>query len=1027
MAGWTVVLRGIGYRSGRSMMVLGLAALATAATVLAPAYSRAAQQSVLSDRLASAPVSATSLHVRSDPLAGEAPTIESTSEAKLELRLMLARRSDLADHLELPIGGADLETVATAAGAAGTGVLARLAYRDFVCGRLTITAGECAEETGTVVVSERSAREYGLRVGTSLTVRSSAPAVGSAANRFRSVTISGLYEPKDVSDAYWGRGGYFAAGSPSSESSLPRLDAIFVADEQDLILPASIPSVHLDYRLRVPTVRLDNLAPLRAALTGFETDVNARQMQLVTALRGALDDIDAEAAALGRTIPVVAVPLVLVCWFVLYLLVAALTEERSPEVALAKLRGFSMSRAARFGRAEALVLVLLAVPVGVAAGLALVEAAARTMLAPGVHVEPRWPVLAAAGVATAAAIVAVRLASRQVLARPVLALLRRVPERGRWQAGVAEGAVVALAGASLAVAASDQTAPLALLAPALLAVVAGILTARLLGLWSRARVSRHARKGRLTGVLAHAQLSRRSLGHRLMLVLTVAVALLSFAATAWDVAAQARDDVAADTVGADRVVVVGASDPVAFVAAVEAAGAQAMPVVRVSERYGDEVVELLGVGTSQLAEVAVWRGHDRAALADLADRLRPGEAAPLVLDRYIQISASATVVTGAPGLAAVVARAGDPARIVSLGELAEGARTYRANLTGCAAGCRLVGLAITRATAGDGLVAASVRVEALASAGGPLDAGFGTAGRWQVNTNRAPGATVRLEPGTALGLDVNSTDPGNVVVSYMDSPDVLPVALAGPTPADDPSADEFSFPALAEGPQRFVVVERPVALPRVGSDALLFDLDYAVRSAQRTSSLSDNSRLRYEVWLGADAPADMPSRLAGAGLQILGEESIAAERDQLARAAPALGLRLYLIAGAAALALAVGAVLLTAYVGAEVRRYEFAALKVAGVRAGVLRRGLLREYAHLIGLPLVVGLLAGVAGAALMLPGIPLVAVDTAVGEVTYEPGMGALPVAVVATLVGLLVAVLFALGQVRRATPDRLREGGVT
>jgi hypothetical protein len=100
---------------------------------------------------------------------------------------------------------------------------------------------------------------------------------------------------------------------------------------------------------------------------------------------------------------------------------------------------------------------------------------------------------------------------------------------------------------------------------------------------------------------------------------------------------------------------------------------------------------------------------------------------------------------------------------------------------------------------------------------------------------------------------------------------------------------------------------------------------------------------------------------------------------------------------------------------------------VAGVRPRLLRRGLLREYAHLLGLPVLVGLLAGVAGAALMLPGIPLVAVGESLGEITYEPVMGALPAAIGVTVAGLLVAVLVVLRLVSRATPDRLREGDQT
>jgi hypothetical protein len=159
---------------------------------------------------------------------------------------------------------------------------------------------------------------------------------------------------------------------------------------------------------------------------------------------------------------------------------------------------------------------------------------------------------------------------------------------------------------------------------------------------------------------------------------------------------------------------------------------------------------------------------------------------------------------------------------------------------------------------------------------------------------------------------------------------------------------------------------------------------------------------------------------------VLGTQTIGAERDRLSRAAPALGIDLYLLAGGIAVLLAVGTVLLTAYVGAGTRRYELAALNVAGVRRWVLRAGLIREYAHLLGLPLLVGLLAGGAGAALMLPSLALVTVGTPTGPITYAPAGGILPAAVLATVVGLVLAVLVVLRLVRGATPDRLREGAL-
>jgi putative ABC transport system permease protein len=1022
LTGWTVVLRAIRYRPGRSAIVFVLAAIATAATVVAPAYSRAAQQSVLSDGLREAPKNATSLQVRSDPIAREAPALESTSEAKVEIHRILSSRSGLAKHLDQPVGGADIETVVTPPAAAADPVLARLAYRDSACTQLVFSQGTCAREQGDVIVSDRSAHASGIAVGTKLALR----ARGSGATTIaHPLTVVGLYTPKDANDPYWGRGGYFAAGAPDSESSLARLDAIFVGDEGDLTLPGAQPSVFLDYQLKTKSIRLDDVAALRSDLSGFETDVDAAQVTLSTALRSVLDDIDTQAAALGRTVPVVTVPLIVVCWFVLLLLVAALTDERSPEVALAKLRGFSLRRAARFGRGEALMLIVLAVPAGAALGLGLVEIVARQSLSSGVHVELRWPVAVAAGVALAASYLAVRLGSAKTLARPVLSLLRRVPERTTWRAGAAEAGIVALAAASLVVAISDQGSPLALLAPALLAVVAGVVTARMLSLWSRVRVRRSARRGRVTGLLAHAQLSRRPLGHRVILVVTIAVAVLSFAATAWDVAAAARHNVAADTVGADRVLQVVAAHPAALVAAVDAAdpGGHSMPVVRVSERYGDHGIELMGVG-ERFPDVAVWRGHDSSGIADVADRLRPELAAPLNVDRFVQVDVAITGGSGDAALGVVVAEGDTPTRTVSLGALTAGAHRYRVQLNGCANGCRLIGLAILRTGAATAsAIVATLRVDAISTARGALPAGFDTAGRWRAAT-RASSVTVRA--GNSLRIDVNSTAPGDLMIEHVDTPDALPVVLAGPTPADDADAVDFSFPGLGEAPQRFTVVDREAMVPRAGRRALLFDLDNAVRAAQRTSSLSDNSRLRYEVWSTAAAPPDLADRLSAAGVLILRESTLAAEQDRLARSAPALGLRLYLAAGCAALLLAVGVVLLTAMVGAQTRRYELAALRVAGVRAAVLRRGLLREYLHVLGLPLIIGGLTGVLVAMVIIPGIPLVTVGTPLGELTYSPSLGALPVALALVVAGLLVAVLAVLSLVRRASPDLLREGGV-
>src|SRR5262245_3902500 len=530
------MLRGIRYRAGRSLVVFLLAMVATAAAVLVPAYSRAAQQSVLSGGLRAAPVTGTSVGIGAEGTAASAPAAHSaTGDARAAVASALERRPALARLLDRPIGGVDAE--ATLRPGNRDPLATRFAYRDNVCAHLTLTEGECPVEPGQVLVSERLANTHGIEVDTPIAIR-----IGEAPNaQPQQLTVVGVYTPNDTAERYWGRTAYFTGGAPPGDASAERVDAVFTTAEDDIRAVAeSTVAMRLDYPLRTDAVRLDDVERLPAELSALGADLGGAELNVDQALTATLQDIDADQRAIGRTVPVIAVPLVLLCWFVLFMLVASLTEERGPEIALAKLRGFPSGRAARFGLGEVLLLIVLAGPAGVAAGLGIVELASRLMLATGTHVEVRWPVFVAAILSLGAVAGAALLAGRRTMRTPVLSLLRRVPERARWQAGVAEGVVVALAAASLIAAVSDRSAPLALLAPALIAVVAGVVVGRLLGGWARVRLAIARRRGRVPALLSAAQLARRPASHRLVTVITVAIALLAFAATAWDVAAQAR-------------------------------------------------------------------------------------------------------------------------------------------------------------------------------------------------------------------------------------------------------------------------------------------------------------------------------------------------------------------------------------------------------------------------------------------------------------------------------------------------------
>ena len=87
--------------------------------------------------------------------------------------------------------------------------------------------------------------------------------------------------------------------------------------------------------------------------------------------------------------------------------------------------------------------------------------------------------------------------------------------------------------------------------------------------------------------------------------------------------------------------------------------------------------------------------------------------------------------------------------------------------------------------------------------------------------------TASAGDGAALRLVVTSPDQGDVLVSYLDTPERA-ARRAGGGRAERQDPRHFSFPGSPSVPQRFAVLERAAVLPRAGEHGLLFDLDLAV-------------------------------------------------------------------------------------------------------------------------------------------------------------------------------------------------------
>src|SRR5688572_2815676 len=178
----------------------------------------------------------------------------------------------------------------------------------------------------------------------------------------------------------------------------------------------------------------------------------------------------------AEIVPIAAVPLVLLCWFVLFLAVAAAAQRRRHELGLLALRGVRTPHRWWLGVGESLVPIVLGAAAGYVLGHVAVRVAAELMLSRASDVPitagaTRYVVIAVVG-----ALVAGVLAQRRELAQPAVDLLREIPPRiGRWKAAVLETAIAALAVAAVVQlrAGGEGLAGVALFAPALLVLAAG--------------------------------------------------------------------------------------------------------------------------------------------------------------------------------------------------------------------------------------------------------------------------------------------------------------------------------------------------------------------------------------------------------------------------------------------------------------------------------------------------------------------------------------------------------------------------
>ena len=1037
-----LALAGLWFRRSTALIVLVLATVASAASVVAPLYSRAAEESIVRDTLRRADAFTLSVQV-SVPQSGSGAGFGEAAKGEAEVRTAEDTLTNPAFGTPRLAYTGPAKYTPAAGPFKGGEVVGQVVERDGVCEHLTLAAGRCPTAPTEAIFTRRSLELVGGKLGGTVTVELPESAtIDTGGIPVLHLTVVGTFDPVPVQSLYWaGRpyfGSYYPQASPNGlGENPPSADPVFAG-------PGAARLGHITtYTVDIPVlpgqVRLDDGPVLQRQIRRLGDQNTAFQLTTYSQLPAALGRADDGRELVRIAAPLAVTQLVLLSWWTLFLVVGSATEERSPELGLAKLRGLTARQTRRFGLAEIFLLLVVAAPLGTVIGYLAVRGSARRVFAPGTQVVLTWPVLLTVLAAVVGGLVTAALSSRQVFRRPVSELLRRVPPRrpGRG-AGLVDGVVIVLAAAGVVQLVSDRggrPSPVALLGPGMVAVAGGLLAARLLVRVARRRTAVSMARGRAAGVVGWAGVARRPGTARIASVLAVATCLLLVGVQAWTVAERNRVERSAAEVGAEVVLQVRASSHLGLLEAVRKAdptGRYAMAAVQVTT--SNQEARLLAVDATRADHIIEWGAPDAHPTRPLRQTLRPALPDPLRLrPGRLEVTVDLQQVESPSPLrlTARIDESGTSERI-DLGLLRPGRHTYAGELpAGCTATrCRLAAVAVDHPGVDIESATATLLLQSigLAPDGGavqPLVDSFQAPADWRAGTPTIGGPDLVLRPGPALEVQVRAPGGPFAEIVHGDSPEPLP-ALVGPAAAGL-SAAEGGVPigettGLTGAATRYQATTRNEYIPRLGKDAVLVDLDLALKLSAE-SSLGDR-----EVWLSRDDPAAeraLTASLKTADIAVIKRET----RGQLERVyagdGAVLALRLLLVCGAAAVVVAVGALLVAAYVGRRQRAYEVAALRVVGIRRRTVRNLLLRENVGTVLVALVSGGLAAAVATWVVLPALPQFDDPSAFVPVRYAPdaasawlalgGLGLLLVAV-----GLVVAAL----QLRTGRTDRLREG---
>jgi hypothetical protein len=998
-----LLLRGVRWRLGVSLLTVLTATIAVATAVLGPLYLHTADDSVLRQTVASAAVQ--DRGVRLVTAGDQANPLAAVQRAERVLQNANGARGWF---------GAPITTVMSGVGLGSDD--SQLFWRTGICHMLHFLQGSCQLGHDDVVMTARLSRSLGVSLGATVAVSIKGRTKPS---RFK---VTGIVSTPDLDLPYWWGDGVedFPFGKSIGGAFGPaETDPLISSRATALAVPAAdVPNVIGQVPLRPDAVDLGNEGVVRRLLTRTVTALNRQGIRASTRLPTLLAHADHQRRQMTTIVAIAAVQLVLLAVWVLGSLLVRSSDARQSEARVARLRGFPAVSMLWVTAAEPGFLCLLGAVLGVIlAWAAMLIARSRLFVASAAITFDGWT-FAALALTLGAIVGALGIGAARLLRSSDLAEGPARTSTGAIASRVTDAVLIVLALVALVALGttgalnSAHTDPLASAAPGLIALGAAVLAVALILFACRLGISLTADSRHVGLFLALRQTARRPGVLRQARVLIIALSLACFAAAAWSEARTNRMTVARFEVGARTVVTVApqsATNLERAVHQVDPSGQFAMAVIDVHTPS----TSLLAVDARRLAAAASWpRGVTAQSVRTVIGRLTPATAPAVQLpDAPLRIQAQTTTAVGAHlELGAWVSNGTQGSAIINMGPLHEGRRPYRADLADlCPGGCRLAGLGILPA-AGRRLPTAGTirltiaRIWSEPPGGRPVTVSADlAAGDWRataagvsVASGQARGITLTASAG-AIGADAGAAGTTTApMASPADHPRLLPAVVTselkslngdtgGKLPTQGLDGDTVDLrPAVSAS-----------ALPRVGTDAAMVDLGLLSRVQTNPTSPETSD----EVWLGPAAPADAIARLRGAGLKPTAVQRSSTVFAALQRSAPALADDFLLVATVAALLIAAASTLGALGATTRQRATELMSLEVAeGVPRRTLVRSLGIESAILV-LTALCGAAVGTLAAAIAVPSLPELT------STSFTPLHHELPVGVIAAVVVVVVA----------------------